>query len=630
MRHNNVTSENAWLKALALPVLGVVYGDIGTSPLYTLRECLNAAASSREPLEPVILGVLSLIFWAIMFVVTLKYVTFIMRADNQGEGGIMALLALALRSGKFSPTGRKMLVLIGITGAALFYGDGMITPAISVLSAVEGLEIATPVFQPYVLPITVCILIMLFGVQRHGTGSVGQLFGPIMLIWFLTLGSIGIVKIIEYPAVLHALNPYYGLHYLQVHGYESLLVLGSVVLAITGAEALYADMGHFGASPIRRTWFYLVLPALSLNYFGQGATVLLLPETASNPFFMMFPENILLPVVVLATAATIIASQAVISGTYSITQQAVQLGYLPRVRVLHTSETEHGQIYIPVLNWILLISIIILVLGFGSSSRLASAYGIAVTGTMLMTTLLFLVVARNAWQWSYAYLIPLIGMFLLVDTSFLGACLLKLLDGGWLPLAIGLMAYILMSTWYKGRVILYQRLFPKVSLEQFLAETVPRFHHRVKGTSVFLAAPKEGIPNALLKNLKHNKVLHEKIIILTIAVTKRPRENHRKRYVGQVLGNEFYLIRANFGFMEMPDVPRILEDCRARGLLHFDREDTSYFVSRLRPIPTLRRHGMALWREKLFAAMRRNAAHAPDFFRIPPSQVIELDMQLEI
>jgi KUP system potassium uptake protein len=398
MEHNPPSIQRNWITALALPALGVVFGDIGTSPLYTLRECLHAAG--HAPVEPVVLGLLSLIFWTVVFVVSIKYVLFIMRADNQGEGGIMALLALALRSNSLSKRSRRLLITVGLIGAALFYGDGIITPAISVLSAVEGLELVTPLVKPYVIPITLGVLIGLFVIQRHGTAGVGRYFGPIMLLWFLTLGGMGVVRIMEYPAVLVAINPRNAGHFLLEHGAQSLLVLGAVVLSVTGAEALYADMGHFGAKPIRASWFYLVFPALTLNYFGQGATVLQNPEAVKNPFFLMFPDWALIPMVLLATLATVIASQAVISGAYSLTQQAFQLGYLPRVRIQHTSETERGQVYLPGLNTLLLVAIIILVLSFGSSSNLASAYGIAVTGTMLMTTVLFYVVARHAEKWS--------------------------------------------------------------------------------------------------------------------------------------------------------------------------------------------------------------------------------------
>lgn len=622
------TTHNAGIAALAIPVLGVVYGDIGTSPLYTLRVCLNA--NNVDVVQPVVFGVLSLIFWTLMLVVTIKYVIFIMQADNQGEGGIMALLALALRSAKPPAHARRVLLAIGLAGAALFYGDAIITPAISVLSAIEGIEVVTPVFTPYVIPITLVFVIILFTLQSHGTASVGRLFGPIMLVWFLCIGAIGLVKILEYPKVMAALNPIHAFYYVKDHGgYQSLLMLGGVVLAVTGAEALYADMGHFGPKPIRFTWFYIVFPTLILNYFGQGATVLLSPETVKNPFFLMFPANLQLPMVILSTAATIIASQSVISGTYSLSQQAVQLGFLPRIRVLHTSASESGQIYVPSMNGFLLVAIMFLVLGFGSSARLAAAYGIAVTGTMLMTTLLFYVVAVYAFEWKKRVVIPIVGGLILIDSTLFGANLLKIFEGGWIPLTIALFVFILMSTWYTGRILLYKRLLPKQPLDIFLAEVVPTFRERVSGTAVYLAAPREGVPNALLKNIRHNKVLHQKNIILTIVVSKRPWEKESNRYVGQVLGEQFYLVRARFGFMEMPDVPKIIEACRSLGLLDYDDEDISYFVSRLRPLPT-DRPGMALWREKLFAIMRRNTAHAPDFFNIPPEKVVELDMQLDI
>lgn len=614
--------------ALALIVLGVVYGDIGTSPLYTLRVCLTNTPIDLA--QPVVFGILSLIFWTLMLVVTIKYVLFIMRADNQGEGGIMALLALVLRSAKPSGHYKKILLSIGLAGAALFYGDAIITPAISVLSAIEGLEVATPVFTPYVIPITLVFVVILFAIQSHGTASIGRFFGPIMLIWFLSIGAIGIVQILNYPPVLSAVNPMHAIVFLRDHHlHQSLLILGGVALAVTGAEALYADMGHFGPKPIRFSWFYLVLPTLVLNYFGQGATVLLSPDTIKNPFFLMFPEALQLPMVILSTAATVIASQSVISGTYSLTQQAVQLGFLPRIRVLHTSESTSGQIYLPGINGFMMVAIMLLVLEFGSSARLAAAYGIAVTGTMLMTSLLFSVAAIYAFEWKKRYVIPLVAGFILVDGTLFGANLLKIFQGGWLPLTIGFLAYLLMSTWHTGRDLMYKRLPPKEPLTTFIAEVVPSIPERVSGTAVFLTAPREGVPNALLKNIHHNKVLHEKNIILTIVVSKRPWEKESKRYVVQVLGEQFYLIRARFGFMEMPDVPKILEACRDIGLIDYDDDDTSYFVSRLQPLPT-DRPGMALWREKLFAVMRRNTAHAPDFFNIPPEKVVELDMQLEI
>ncbi|MDD1649891.1 MAG: potassium transporter Kup [Methylococcaceae bacterium] len=628
MQPSSQASDRLWVKQLALPALGVVFGDIGTSPLYTLRECLHAAGTA--PVEPVVLGLLSLIFWTVVIVVSIKYVGFIMRADNQGEGGIMALLALALRSGQLGRRSRKILVTVGLAGAALFYGDGIVTPAISVLSAVEGLELVTPLVAPYVIPITLGVLISLFLIQRHGTAGVGGLFGPVMLVWFLTLGGMGLVKIFDYPAVLAALNPLHAGRFLLEHGYQSLLVLGAVVLSVTGAEALYADMGHFGAKPIRASWFYLVFPALALNYFGQGATVLLVPDAVKNPFFLMFPAWALIPVVLLATLATVIASQAVISGAYSLTQQAFQLGYLPRMRIQHTSETERGQIYLPGLNTLLLLAIIILVLSFGSSSALASAYGIAVTGTMLMTTVLFYVVARHAWQWRLGQVVPLVALFVLIDGSFLGANLMKFVEGGWLPVLLGVVVFTLMSTWLKGRTLLFKRLYPqKGNLADFMTQKVSLIKQRVSGTAVYLAAPGEGVPNGLLQNVRHNKVLHETVIILSVAITDRPREAGTDRYVVQTLAPGFFQATAQFGFMELPDIPQILAACRQRKLLDYDPKDISYFVSRLQPVATAR-PGMALWREKLFVLMLRNAALASDFFRIPADDVIELHMKLEI
>lgn len=621
-------SKTRWITHLALPSLGVVFGDIGTSPLYTLRECLHATGSA--PTEAVVLGLLSLLFWTVSFVVSLKYVVFIMRAENQGEGGIMALLALALRSSEFSRWGRRIIVTIGLIGAALFYGDGVITPAISVLSAVEGLALSKPILQPFIIPITLTVLIGLFLVQRHGTAGIGRFFGPLMLIWFLLLGGMGLVRISEYPAVLTAVNPLHAVRFLIEHGVAAILVLGAVVLSVTGAEALYADMGHFGAKPIRAAWFYLVYPALVFNYFGQGATVLLEPNTMENPFFLMFPAWALFPMVILATFATIIASQAVISGAYSLTQQAFHLGYLPRVRIRHTSETERGQIYLPGLNLILLVCIIILVLSFESSSRLASAYGIAVTGTMLITSILFAIVARRAWNWSLVKLIPLITLFVVVDGLFLGANLTKVVEGGWLPLLLGLIFFTIMSTWLKGRTLVYKRLYPhKGDLESFLEETMAAIPNRVPGTAVYLAAPGEGIPNGLKQNVRHNKVLHEMGIILSVVMTDRAREEDPKRYEVEKLADGFFRVSASFGFMELPDIPAILRECRNRGLLKFNSKDITYFVSRLQPIAT-DRPGMALWREKLFVFMLKNAAFAPDFFHIPADDVVELHMRLEI
>lgn len=628
MSHIKKSDQKHWITHLALPALGVVFGDIGTSPLYTLRECLNASAG--EPGIAIVMGVLSLIFWTVFFVVSVKYVFFIMNADNQGEGGIMALLALALRSEGIGKTQRRLIVLAGLVGAALFYGDGMITPAISVLSAIEGLELITPAVAPFILPITIGVLVALFLIQKHGTAGVGKLFGPVMLIWFVTLGGMGLSKVIETPQVLAAVNPRFAVDFLMGHGSQSLMILGAVVLSVTGAEALYADMGHFGAKPIRAAWFYLVFPALTMNYFGQGAHVIQHPDAVKNPFFLMFPDWALPAIVGLAALATVIASQAVISGAFSLTQQAFQLGYLPRVKIMHTSETERGQIYLPSVNKFLLIGIIVLVLSFGSSSQLASAYGIAVTGTMLMTTLLFTVVARINWKWPLAGVAALALWFGIVDLSFLGANMLKFMEGGWLPVVIGSLLFVLMSTWIKGRTLIYKRLYPqKNGLEAFVEDSLARNLSHVPGTAVYLAAPGEGVPNGLRQNVRHNKVLHQTLIVLTIQFTDRPRESAQNRLAIQALGDPFYQVTAQFGFMEHPDIPKILRLLRKRQLLPHDPEDISYFVSRLQPVAS-EYPGMALWREKLFVFMLRNAAAAPDFFRIPYEEVIELHMRIEI
>ncbi|MFH0340593.1 MAG: potassium transporter Kup [Chromatiales bacterium] len=611
----------------AVAALGVVYGDIGTSPLYAFRESLSAHALS--PTRASVLGILSLIFWAILMVVTVKYVVFVMRADNKGEGGILALLALALRSAGKSPGTRRFLMVTGLLGASLFYGDAIITPAISVLSAVEGLEVATPFFKPYVIPITLVVLIALFAVQRHGTARIGKFFGPIMTLWFTLLAGMGVWQILSYPQVLSAISPTYAGEFVTRHGYAALLPLGAVVLVVTGAEALYADMGHFGAKPIRLSWYGLVLPALLLNYFGQGALVLTTPAAVINPFFLMLPEWGQLPLVILATAATIIASQAVISGAYSLTQQALQLGYLPRVEIAHTSEAERGQIYLPAVNWTLLAAIIGLVLGFQSSSNLAAAYGIAVISTMLMDTLLLFFVAHRHWQWDRLKTILLISFFLLVDLLFFSASTLKIAKGGWFPLGVGVVVYTVMSTWRAGRTILFKTLYPKARLlEEFLAGFSKASPPRVPGTAVYMTAPGEGVPHALVYNLRHNQVLHERVILLTILVEDVPRIDRDDRYALQSLEHNFYLLTARFGFMEFPDVPKLLDECRPFGL-KCEINETSFFLSRLRVIPT-GKPGMALWRERLFAMMLRNAAHATDFFRIPTHRVMELDLRLEI
>lgn len=612
---------------LTIPALGVVFGDIGTSPIYTLRESLNATGS--DLVEPTVLGVLSLIFWTVFIVVTLKYVCFVMRADNHGEGGIFALLALVLRGPDQNVHTYWLLLTCGLVGAALFYGDGMITPAISVLSAVEGLEIAQPELKFYVIPITLAVLIMLFALQHWGTASIGRYFGSVMLLWFLILGVIGLVQVMAQPRVLFAFNPIHAVDFVINHGYGALIVLGAVVLAVTGAEALYADMGHFGAQPIRTAWFYLVFPALVLNYFGQGALILMRPGTAANPFFHMFPAWAQLPMVGLATVATIIASQAVISGIYSLTRQAFQLGYLPRMEVVHTSAAARGQIYLPGINWLLLLAIIGLVLGFGSSSRLASAYGIAVTGTMLITTMLLFVAARRYWQWNIVYVVLLAGGFLIIDGLLFSSALLKVADGGWIPLAIGTGMFTVMTTWRKGREIIQKKLEPQQrSLENFVSMEAEKISYRVPGTAVFLAPPGDIMPHALIDNIQHNKILHDRVIVLSIQGTNSPRAEHKKRFTLRPLGHDFYQITAQYGFMEIPDIPKLLDECRPLGL-EINLSETSFFLSRLRVIPT-RDPGMAFWRERLFAVMLRNSAHAADFYRIPNDYVMELDRRLEI
>jgi len=628
-QHVDSTTDQAhWVKQLALPALGVVFGDIGTSPLYTLRECINA--TGEMPVEATILGLLSLIFWSVFVVISLKYVLLIMRASNQGEGGIMALLALALPAEDSPGNRRNVLLTIGLIGAAAFYGDSVITPALSVLSAVEGLEISVPSLKDYVLHISITVLIGLFLIQRHGTAGIGKYFGPIILVWFLTLAWIGAIRVFEYPNVLQALNPLYGVHYLYQHGSQSLLVLGAVVLAVTGGEALYADMGHFGLKPIRACWFYLVFPALILNYFGQGATVLAHPEFASNPFFLMFPDWMQLAIVVLATLATIIASQAVISGTFSLTQQAFQLGYLPRVRVAQTSSFQKGQIYLPGPNYIMMFATALLILGFETSSNLASAYGIAVTITMLATSLLFYMLAHDVWRWNRILLSILVGSFIMLDAGFLLSNLIKVMAGGWLPLMLGAGILILMFTWIRGRMIVHKRLHPfELDLESFIDNAVKNNILRVPGTAIYLAAPHEGVPSGLMQNLKHYKALHTRTVIMSIVVTDRPTEQDPDRFKVFERSPGFYKLVAHFGFMEFPDMPYVLEFCHERGLLHYEREDTTYFVSRVFPVPT-QLPGMAIWREKLFVWMLKNTAFVPDFFHIPADDLVELHMKIEI
>ena len=613
---------------LSVAAIGVVFGDIGTSPLYTLKEVF----AGHHPLAataPNVMGILSLVFWALIIVVSLKYVVFIMRADNNGEGGIMALLALVQRA---VPNGTRkswLLLVLGIFGASLFYGDGMITPAISVLSAVEGLNVAAPALAPLIVPISLIVLLLLFVIQRNGTRQVGIWFGPIMMTWFLTLATLGIYNIIPTPEVLYALNPYYAFHFFASNGSYGFLVLGAVVLAVTGAEALYADMGHFGRGPIRLAWFWFVLPALLLNYFGQGALLIRNPAAITNPFYLQAPSWALFPLIGLATAATIIASQAVISGAFSVTRQAIQLGYLPRMQIVHTSEHEIGQIYIPFINWALLLGIVALVIGFGSSSNLAAAYGIAVTGTMAIDTILGFVVVLSLWRWNRWIAIAGLICFLTIDLAFFAANSVKIFDGGWFPLLIGLVVFTLLSTWKRGRQILLQRLQTgAIALEPFVASMIAHPPTRVPGTAVFLSASKEGVPHALLHNLAHNKVLHERVVFLTVLTEDVPYVTGKKRIQIEEMGRGFYRIYLHFGFQDAPHIPKALLLCKQAGV-EFDMMQTSFFLSRETIIST-GMPGMAPWREHIFIAMARNAEGAMSFFRIPTNRVIELGSQVEI
>ncbi|RQW28343.1 low affinity potassium transporter Kup [Rhodobacteraceae bacterium CH30] len=618
--------NNKAMAGITLAALGVVYGDIGTSPLYTLKECFSGHYGLL-PTHDNVLGVLSLVFWELILVVSIKYLAFVLMADNRGEGGILTLMALSKR--KVAGTPGWLLMVIGIMGAGFFFGEVIITPAMSVLSAVEGLGVITPAFTPYILPISLSVLSGLFLIQKHGTARVGTLFGPVMGIWFLTLGALGINGIITNPEVLGALNPVWGVRFMVDNGMIAFLTLGSVVLAITGTEALYADMGHFGKSPIRRAWFALVLPALVLNYFGQGALILAEPAAVKNPFFNLAPDWAMYPLVGLATFATVIASQAVISGVFSLTRQAVQLGYIPRISISHTSEKEIGQIYIPMINWALLVSVIIVVLAFGSSSNLAAAYGIAVTGTMVITTLLAATVARRNWRWSLWAVVPMTALFLFIDVPLFAANIHKITSGGWLPLAIGAVMFILMTTWKRGREILMQRLDEQaLPLDGFIEnmETYPPT--RVAGTAVFMTSSSHGVPHAMLHNLKHNKVLHERVVLLTIRTKDEPYVEAPERLTITRLSDSFWQVLADYGYKETPDVNAILDQCSEQGLA-FEVMDTSFFLSRETLIST-DRPGMARWREKLFVGMSRNALKATDFFHIPTNRVVELGAQVEL
>ena len=628
-RHADPHPRGRRLAILTLTALGVVYGDIGTSPLYTIKEAFGHEHGLHPDVASVY-GILSLVFWAIALVVVIKYLVFILRADNRGEGGVLALLALVQQRHHRAPERRRraLLVILGVFGTALLYGDGIITPAISVLGAIEGLDVVTPGLGPYIVPITVTILFVLFLVQRFGTARVGKAFGPVTLTWFLTIGTLGVLEIARGPGILAAVNPVHGFRFFQAHGFVAFASLGAVFLAVTGAEALYADMGHFGRRPIRLAFFYLVLPALLLNYFGQGALLLRDPAAVANPFYLLAPRWFLYPLLVIATLAAIVASQALISGVFSLAQQAVQLGFSPRLTIVHTSEQEYGQIYIPEINKALMIGTLLIVVGFKSSSALGAAYGIAVTGTMAITTILFAVVARTRWNWPMSRVLLLTGFFLVVDIAFLGANVLKIARGGWVPLAIGLGVATLMTTWKRGREALVALLRGAgLPLDLLLQELGRRPPHRVSGTAVFLTSTNDGAPVVLMHHLKHNKSLHEQVVLLSIAVADEPDVPDAERVQVEPLPHGFFRVTATYGFMESPNVPHVLQLCAGQGLRTTPPE-TSYYLGRERLLPS-GRSPMMRWRKKLFIVMSRNARSAAEFFGLPPNRVVELGAQIE-
>ena len=614
---------------LSLGALGVVYGDIGTSPLYALRECFHHS-TGITPTPANVLGILSLIVWSLILVVSVKYLVFVMRADNRGEGGILALLALAAPPRGAPPRGgRALLVLMGVFGAALLYGDGMITPAISVLGAIEGLNVATPFFEPYIIPISVTILVGLFVVQSRGTAAIGRFFGPVMVVWFATLSVLGIKEIVHAPRVLAAVLPHHAVGFMLHNGWIGFLVLGSVFLVVTGGEALYADMGHFGKRPIRMAWFTVALPALLLNYFGQGALVLRDPAAVENPFYRLAPGWALYPLVVLASAAAVIASQALITGAFSLTRQAVQLGYSPRVDIEHTSSREIGQIYIPGVNRLLMAACIALVVGFRSSSNLAAAYGIAVTGTMGITTVLFYVVARERFGWTRAQAGVPAFFFLVIDLAFFLANATKITHGGWFPLLVGTAVFTAMTTWKTGRRILARRLSETtLPIDLFLEDVARTSPHRVRGTAVFMFGNPTGVPPALLHNLKHNQVLHETVVLLRVDTEEVPAVDPADRTTVEALGHGFFRMVMRYGFMEDPDVPGVLAEVKHPGL-KLPPMRTTYFLGRETLIAS-KKPGMAIWREQLFAVMSRNARTATSFFGLPPNRVVELGAQIEL
>jgi len=618
-----------YLFILSLAALGVVYGDIGTSPLYALRECFHGP-HAVQPTAANVLGVLSLIFWSLIIVISIKYLVFVLRADNQGEGGILSLAALATPIKPSGRTEKIFLIAVGTFGAALLYGDGIITPAISVLGAMEGLSVATPALTPYVVPFTIGILVGLFLIQKHGTAGIGKIFGPVTLLWFSTLAILGVAQIFHYPQVFSAINPVHAFQFFARNGWHGFVILGSVFLVVTGGEALYADMGHFGRKPIRLAWFAVVLPALLLNYFGQGALLLENPELAVNPFYNLAPSWALYPMIILATCAAIIASQALISGAFSLTMQAIQLGLIPRLKITHTSSKEIGQIYLPAINWALMVGCIIIVLGFHTSSNLAAAYGIAVTSTMVITTILLFVVARERWGWRLRSAALMCGIFLLIDLSFFGANVIKIFDGGWFPLTLASVIFLMMMTWKKGRSILTMRIQETTEiLEDFLEKIEKEKIARVPGTAVFMNGNASRTPPSLMHNLEHNKVLHERILFVTVKTRPIPFVEIEERFKYEILKNGFSRLKIYYGYMEDPDIPKILTEIDQLGFV-FNPKETTYFLGRETIIATEKISGMASWREKLFGFMSKNARSATAYFRIPPDRVVELGTQIEI
>lgn len=614
---------------LALAALGIIFGDIGTSPLYTIKECFFGSHSvAVSPAN--ILGILSMVFWSLLFVVTLKYVLFVLRADNKGEGGTFSLLAMLRSRLKHDKKRWAILTILAATGASLLYGDGVITPAISVLSAIEGLNMATDAAAPYVVPLTCLILAALFFVQRHGTAVIGKFFGPVMVVWFATLGALGFLAIIKQPEVLAALNPSYVFQYFAANHLHGTVALASVVLCITGCEALYADMGHFGRLPIRLTWYFVVLPGLLLNYFGQGAYLLANPTIADiNPFFALAPRELLYPLVALATVSTIIASQAMISGVYSLTQQAVQMGFTPRIRIIHTSERAKGQIYIPSVNWLVMIACLTLVLIFKESSRLAAAYGFAVTASMTVTSIMYFQVTRFQWNWPLWQSIALVGLFLFFDTSFLAANMLKVADGGWITICIAAVILVAMITWRDGRALLARHYeMMRMPVDVFLNDLAKYSPQRTAGTAVFMSINPTGIPHTLLHHLKHNEALHERVLILSMLSAETPTVPAGERIDMEDLGQGFYRIKAHYGFMESPDLPKLIELLGEKGL-PIDIYTTSFFLGRETLLAT-GNSPMARWRKHLFIFMSRNAWNATSFFKVPPDRVVELGNQVEL